>query len=204
MTIPPRSPHFGGLWEAAVKCCKTLHRRAIGQQILTFEELYTVLTKIEASLNSWPLSTMSSDANDSAVLTPGHFLIGSSLQSLPSSKSTRKRAAEPTLQTRWKLVQSIIDSFWDRWRKEFLSNFQQRTMWKADSQPLNVSDLVRIKEDKTPPLQWARGRILDVYTSNDGVARVARLKTLSGIYNRSINKLIRLLLENEITPECDQ
>ena len=100
MTIPPRSPHFGGLWEAAVKCCNTLHRRAIGQQILTFEELYTVLTKIEASLNSWPLSTMSSDANDSAVLTPGHFLIGSSLQSLPSSKSTRKRAAEPTLQTR--------------------------------------------------------------------------------------------------------
>ena len=132
MTIPPRSLHFGGLWEAAVKHCKTLHRRAIGQQVLTFGELYTVLTMIEASLNSLPLSTMSSYANDSAVLTPGHFLIGSSLQSLPSSKSTQKRAAEPTLQTRWKLVQSIIDTFWDRWSKEFLSNLQQRTKWKAD------------------------------------------------------------------------
>ena len=204
VTIPPRSPHFGGLWEAAVKSCKTLLRRAIGQQVLTFEELYTVLTMIEASLNSRPLSHMSSDANDLAVLTPGHFLIGSSLQSLPSSRSTQKRAAEPTLQTRWKLVQSINDSFWDRWSKEYLSNLQQRTKWKADSQPLNVSDLVLIKKDKTPPLQWARGRILDVYTGNDGVARVARLKTLSGIYNRPVNKLIRLLPENEITPECDQ
>ena len=91
---------------------------------------------VEASLNSRPMSPMSSDANDLAVLTPGHFLIGSSLQSLPSSKSTQKRPAEPTLQTRWQLVQSINDSFWDRWCKEYLSNLQQRTKWKKDSEPL--------------------------------------------------------------------
>ena len=120
VTIPPRSPHFGGLWEAAIKSCKTLLRRAIGQHVHTFEELYTVLTKIEASLNSRPLFAMSSDANDLAVLTPAQFLIGSSLQSLPSSKSTQKRAAEPALQTHWKLLQSINDSFWDRWSKEYL------------------------------------------------------------------------------------
>ena len=85
-----------------------------------------------------------------------------------------------------------------------ISNSQQRTKWKADSQPLIVSDLVLMQEDKTPPLKWARGRILDVYIGNNGVARVARLKTPSGIYNRPVNMLIRLLPENEISPECDQ
>ena len=204
VTIPPRAPHFGGLWEAAVKSCKTLLRRAIGQQVLTYEELYTVLTMVEASLNSRPMSPMSSDANDLAVLTPGHFLIGSSLQSLPSSKSTQKRPAEPTLQTRWQLVQSINDSFWDRWCKEYLSNLQQRTKWKKDSEPLKVCDLVLIKEDRTPPLQWSRGRILDLYPGNDGVPRVARLKTPSGIYNRPVTKLIRLLPNDENMPKSDK
>ena len=98
---------------------------------LTFEELFTVLTMLEASLNSRPLSPMSSDTNDLAVLTSGHFLIGSSLQSLPSSKSTQKRAAEPTLQSHWKLVRSINNSFWDCWSKEYLSILQQRTKWNA-------------------------------------------------------------------------
>ena len=43
---------------------------------LTFEELTTVLTQIEACLNSCPLTPLP-DAEDSPkVLTPGHLLIG--------------------------------------------------------------------------------------------------------------------------------
>ena len=74
---------------------------------------------VETNLNFCP---MSSDANDLAALTRSHFLIGSSLQSFPSSKNTQKRPAEPTLQARWKLGQSIDDSFWERWCKHYLFN----------------------------------------------------------------------------------
>jgi hypothetical protein len=80
---PPSAPHFGGLWEVGVKSVKTHLRRTIGEQILTFQELYTLLTQIEAVLNSRPLWAISSDPNDLTALTPGHFLTLVPLTCLP-------------------------------------------------------------------------------------------------------------------------
>ena len=50
---------------------------------LTFEECSTVLTQIEACMNSRPLVALPCDGKGIDVLTPGHFLIGRSIESLP-------------------------------------------------------------------------------------------------------------------------
>ncbi|GFU45001.1 DUF5641 domain-containing protein [Trichonephila clavipes] len=42
----------------------------------SYEELLTLITQIEAILNSRPLTPLSSDVDDLEVLTPAHFLIG--------------------------------------------------------------------------------------------------------------------------------
>uniref|UniRef100_A0A2S2QM19 Integrase zinc-binding domain-containing protein n=1 Tax=Sipha flava TaxID=143950 RepID=A0A2S2QM19_9HEMI len=81
MAGPQAAPHFGGLWEAAIKSAKTHLKRVIGTQILTMEEMMTLTVSIEGILNSRPLTTLSikkiySSSNDSTSLTPGNFLIG--------------------------------------------------------------------------------------------------------------------------------
>ena len=82
--IPERAPHFGGLWEAAVKSAKLHLRRVVGEQKLDFEEMTTVAAQVEACLNSRPLGFLYSHSPDAvAPLTPGHFLVGRPLQAYP-------------------------------------------------------------------------------------------------------------------------
>ena len=57
--IPSSSPHFGGLWESAVKSLKHHITRVIGDTLLAFENLLTYVAEIEAVLNSRPLTPLS-------------------------------------------------------------------------------------------------------------------------------------------------
>ncbi|XP_054282631.1 uncharacterized protein LOC128999895 [Macrosteles quadrilineatus] len=77
------SPNFGGLWEEAIKSAKYHINRVIGEHILTLPELMTLITQVEAMLNSRPLTPLSADPSDLTALTPGHFLIGAPLVAVP-------------------------------------------------------------------------------------------------------------------------
>lgn len=85
--IPAYTPHFGGIWEAGIKSIKHL-KRVMGDASLTFEDLYSLLTQIEAILNSRPLIPLSSHSSDVSPLTLANFLIGRPLTSVPNPEAT--------------------------------------------------------------------------------------------------------------------
>ncbi|GFX26563.1 integrase catalytic domain-containing protein [Trichonephila clavipes] len=144
---PPSAPHFGGIWEATVKSSKFHLNRVVGVTSLTFEELSTLSSQIEACLNSRPLCVLSSSPDDPCVLTPGHFLIGKSLTAIP----------QPTVpddlrhSDRWRLLTRMTQHFWNRWSSEYLTLLQSRLKWRIVQKNLDIGDLVLIKHDNSPP-----------------------------------------------------
>lgn len=192
---PPSAPHFGGLWEAGVKSVKTHLSRVIGEQILTYEELYTVIVQIESLLNSRPLSPVSSDPSDLSVLTPGHFLTLEPLTALPEKDLTNVKL---NLLTRWQLIQRLHQDFWSRWHKEYLHTLNQRGKWTNPSTPVEPGTMVLIKNELTPPMRWHLGRIIETHPGKDGVSRVATVKTQQGIFKRPLVKLCPLPTYNSV------
>ncbi|XP_018376008.1 PREDICTED: uncharacterized protein LOC108769486 [Trachymyrmex cornetzi] len=190
--IPPRAPHFGGIWEAAVRSFKTHFRKVVGETLLTTDEMLTLSIQIEAILNSRPITVLSNDPNDLTYLSPGHFLIGDVLTDVP----------EPTLLnvqdnrlSRWQRVDQMRQHLWKRWSKDYLHQLQQRTKWRVEDINVTPGSMVLIKEDNTPPLHWPLGRILEVHPGDDGIVRAATIKTTKGIFKRTANKLSLLPVE---------
>nr|XP_012145743.1 PREDICTED: uncharacterized protein LOC105663128 [Megachile rotundata] len=183
--IPPHAPHFGGLWERAVRSAKHHVKCVIGDQRLTFEELYTLLTQVESCLNSRPLSPMSSDPTDFCPLTPGHFLIGTVPTSLPDRKL---EDVKTNRLNRFQLLQQMFQHFWRRWQAECIHEMQQRYKWRSITKRI-------ITEENTPPLHWSLGRVVQVHPGQDGIIRVATVRTAAGIIKRPVTKLCLLPID---------
>ncbi|XP_033323544.2 uncharacterized protein LOC117218920 [Megalopta genalis] len=148
---PPYSPHFGGLWEAAVKSFKHHLIRTVGDTLLTYEQLNTYVIEIEGILNSRPLTPLSPDPNDLQVLTPGHFLIGEPITSLPEQNYTDIQSNRLSL---WQHVQKIKQHFWRRWHKEYINEINMRSKWKKGiSKTIEVNNLVLIRDDTLPSMR---------------------------------------------------
>jgi hypothetical protein len=193
--IPARSPHMGGLWEINVKSVKNHIKRSIGLATPTFEEMYTLLTRIEAILNSRPLTPISNDPNDLEPLTPGHFLSpGESLTAVHEGDITEVKTNRLS---RWQLVERMRQLFWRRWTREYLSRLQARSKWRNPDTTPAVGSLVLIADDELPPLRWNLARITELHLGKDGLPRVASLKTKNGATKRSVHKLCVLPLERE-------
>ena len=186
-TIPQRAPHFGGIWEAAVKSSKHLLRRVVGGVRLYYEELVTITHQISACLNSRPyLALDCQEPGGELPLTPGHFLIGRPLRAYPEEPEQ----ADLSLTNRWQLCKAIVQEFWDSWAKSYLSSLQKRKKWTKPTPNISIGDLVMMLDESNPsahPQQkristWRFGRVTAVHPGSDGLVRAASVEIASAIF----------------------
>ena len=112
-----------------MRSMKTLLCKTIGEHVLHWDELLTVLTSVEAVMNSRPIAIIDTLPMDGVnPLTLGHFLIGTPLCALPS---VQEKQTKVTSLRRWNLVQRLKSDFWNRWRSNYLILLNRRTKWKC-------------------------------------------------------------------------
>ncbi|XP_053682608.1 uncharacterized protein LOC128733054 [Sabethes cyaneus] len=187
--IPPRSPNFGGLWEAAVKVAKKQLIRQLGTATLSYEELTTVLTAVEGCMNSRPLTPLSEDPNDLSALTPAHFLVKNMIRPLPEPDI---RNVPMNRLSQYQRVQAYSQRFWYRWRNEYLKQLQTQYSINPDRYTLDVGSVVILKDDSFPPARWPLARVLAIHPVPDNITRVATLRTSAGILKRSVSRICPL------------
>ncbi|XP_062713451.1 uncharacterized protein LOC134290347 [Aedes albopictus] len=197
--IPPRAPHFGGLWEAAVKSAKNHLLREIGTVNVSYEDMCTLLAQIEMCLNSRPLVPIPTDPSDLEVLTPGHFLIGTSLQAVPEHNLCD---IPDNRLTHFELTQKRFQRIWSRWVPEYLQQLQSRATKCKTPVTIKPGAVVVIKDDNLPPIQWPLGKITKVHPGKDGVVRVVTLRTsTSEDFVRPVAKIALLPMPESQVPE---
>ncbi|XP_041675091.1 uncharacterized protein LOC121530272 [Drosophila eugracilis] len=92
------------------------------QVFYTFEELATLLARIEACLNSRPLAPMSEDPADLMALSPGHFLVGGPLL---VTVEPELKGDTTSIINRWQHLKALQQQFRLRWKEEYLKELHK-------------------------------------------------------------------------------
>jgi hypothetical protein len=194
---PPAAPHFGGLWEAAVKSLKYHLRRIVSLRTLSRTEFSTLLCKIEACLNSRPLAAQSDDPSDLTALTPGHFLIGRPLLAVSEDEVCDE---SPSILSRWQHVRVMQELFWRRWSHDYLHSLQTNKKWTDPQSNIHCGELVLLKDNLLPPARWKLGRVSQTHPGSDGLVRVVTIRTATSEFRRPIAQLCRLPISVDAAP----
>jgi hypothetical protein len=168
--------------------------------------LQTSMFETANIVNSHPL-TATNDPTSPRPITPNMLLTMKSNIVLPPPGNLT--SADLFNKKRWRRVQHLANTFWDRWRKEYVHRLQERQKWNRPQRNLHVGDIVLAMDEALPRCQWKLGRISEVFPGTDGLVR--RVKFVQGdpslsnagkrvnklkVFERPVHKLI-LLVENE-------
>lgn len=158
------------------------------ESYLNYEDLYTLIVQVEATLNSRPITPMSNDINDFNPLTPAHFLVMDSLASTPQTSLVEENI--PSFK-RYERIQKILKGFWQRWEQEYLSEMMKRNKWRTNTHDSpKTGDLVILIDDTKRVLHWPMARIMEVHPGEDNIVRVVTVKCANGTtFKRAVTKI---------------
>jgi hypothetical protein len=202
---PPFASHMGGVWERQVRSVRMVLSSLLKNHgsILDDESFRTLLTEVEAVVNSRPLTTDSlSDSGSPVPLSPINLLTMKSKVAMTPPGCFQR--ADLYCRRRWRRVQHLANEFWDRWRKEYLVSLQPRTKNIGKRRNFQIGDIVLLKDTELSRNDWPMAKIIEVHW-DDKQECVRSVKLLIATRNLGQDRIVRerpidkivLLLESE-------
>ena len=171
----PHASHAGGVWERQVGTVKSVLKAtmALHPGRLDDSSLRTFLYEVMSIVNSRPITTISQDPTSPKPLSPNNVLTMKSRAPTPPKGPFLKE--DIFLRKRWRRVQYLLEQFWCRWRREYVSEIAKRSKWHMPRRNLHQDDIVLIVDEGSPRNEWNMGRVLNPIQSKDGLVRKATI-----------------------------
>jgi hypothetical protein len=195
-----RAPWWGGFFERHVGCVKACLKKVLGNAKLTFDELLTVVIEVEGTLNSRPL-TYTYEELDEDVLTPSHLIHGRRLKSMPDENIEEAVENETNCSKRFRHLTLRLVHFWNRWRKEYLTDLREFHKAKSSSEnrkPIEVGDVVIVFEENKKRAQWKTAVVERLIKGKDEIIRGAEVRVITKGKRLRISRPIQKLYPLEI------
>ena len=208
-----KAPWNGGFYERLIRGVKSCMEKCIGGARLSYDELHTVVTEIEAVLNSRPLTYLYADELEEA-LTPSHLILGRRLLTLPDVSPDEEEdkdfdEREDVARRRERYLSRVLKHNWKRWKTEYLVDLREyhKLETKRNNVPeIREGDIVTIEdENRRNRSTWRLGKVEEVKRGQDNVIRGAKIRLANGNYiERRIQKLYPLEInQRRIDEETD-
>lgn len=172
----PSSSHMGGCWERMIRTARDILKGLLLEQPgrLDSEGLQTLFYEVMAIINSRPLSHQANDAaQDLEPLTPNHLLTMKAGALPPPGKFEQ---ADVYSRKQWRRIQGMAQQFWNRWRKGYLLQLQERQKWTQKQPNVAVGSIVLLKDDNQLRNTWRLGRVVSTHPSVDGLVRKIKIQ----------------------------
>ena len=197
---PAHCGHYGGVWERLVGMVKKMAKATVGSEPLHPDVFETMLVGITGIMNRRPLTAATAattNVDDELVLTPSHFIFpyfpsASSANILPPSTHHRD-----LLRSSWRTTRDLIDSFWQRFRKEYIPTLGRRGKWTESLQRgPRIGQICLLTDPITPRENWRMVRICDIINEDKLHPRRFIVRDASGTtFDRHIRQLVPLELD---------
>merc|ERR1712183_338882 len=204
--LPPMAHHRAGVWERLIKSVKKHINSVLDKQPVEADVLATMIAQVEAILNFRPITPVSNDPLDLEALSPAQILypgvkLTASTSILPPAPPTSE-----SLKYSFQKARSLVDAFWKRWVKEYITSLRDRQKWLKTEKDPKVGQIVLMVDEVKHRDAWKLGRITAVH-GDDTHARTVEVWTgpgKRGTLKRDITKIVPLELDgSEIKEETE-
>ena len=173
---PPHASHAGGAWERMIGIARRILNAMLAElptRHLTHDVLSTLMAEITAIINNRPLVPVSSDPTVPEILTPATIL---SMKTTPTVAPPGSFNQRDLYASQWRQVQHLANTFWSRWKKEFLPLLQPRRKWQKKSPNIKEGDLVLMRDQQVPRNKWPLARVTKAIKSKDAKVRKVQVE----------------------------
>ncbi|XP_045109596.1 uncharacterized protein LOC123503684 [Portunus trituberculatus] len=159
--------------EALIRLVKRSLTRIIGESVISFGELQSVMYEVANVLNERPIGFKpGEDFDEGTVLRPNDLLLGRSTIDAPCGFWNERGEVSRSYAFKIK----VIDLFWKKWMKNYFPTLIVRQKWHVSVRNVRKGDIVLVNDHNVLRGEWKLAEVVEGIPGRDGKIRDVLLR----------------------------